>query len=137
MDQYVRFALSALLAAASPSVAGAAHAGVTVTGDVSPGNPSDPWDLGSSTLLVGGASDPWEPTFGQGEVIVAGGGELITAAASIGDSRRGAVQVVGYGSTWTNHGSIDLCVGGMAEALLAVQNGAVPACPHSASPTLN
>src|SRR5690242_13562363 len=91
MDQDIRYALSALLVAASLGVAGTARAYVTVTGDVSPGSPSDPWDLGSSTLRVGGASNPWEPTFTSGEVIVASGGQLFSAGALVGNDRWGTV----------------------------------------------
>ncbi|WP_437947669.1 hypothetical protein WME98_44190 [Sorangium sp. So ce296] len=125
MEQHVRFALSAVLVAASLSVAGAAYAGVTVTGDVSPGNPSDPWDLGSSTLIVGGASNPWEPTAGSGGLIVVNGGQLISANAWIAKDFIGTVQISGYGSTWTNSGAIEICVDGhLCDGLLVVRDGA-------------
>jgi T5SS/PEP-CTERM-associated repeat protein len=125
MDKHIRYALSALLATASLGMAGTAHAYVTITGDVSPGNPSDPWDLGSSILRVGGASNPWEPTFTNGGVIVASGGQLFSAGALLGNDRSGTVQVIGYGSKWTNSGSLQICVGGDdCNGLLLVQNGA-------------
>jgi T5SS/PEP-CTERM-associated repeat protein len=125
MDKHIRYALSTLLAAASLGMVGTAHAYVTITGDVSPGSPSDPWDLGSSSLRVGGASNPWEPTFNSGEVSVASGGQLFSAGAFVGNDRSGTVQVIGYGSTWTNSGSIQLCVrGSNCQGLLVVRNGA-------------
>ncbi|WP_437305206.1 hypothetical protein [Sorangium sp. So ce388] len=98
---------------------------MTVTGDVSPGSPSDPWDLGSSTLRVGGASNPWQPTFNIGEVIVASGGQLSSATALIGNDASGTVQVIGYGSTWINSGSIQICASGDdCNGLLVVRDGA-------------
>ncbi|WP_437795542.1 hypothetical protein [Sorangium sp. So ce693] len=125
MDKHIRYALSTLLAATSLGMAGTAHAYVTITGDVSPGSPSDPWDLGSGTLRVGGASNPWEPSFNSGEVIVASGGQLLSAGALLGNDRSGTVQVIGYGSKWTNSGSIQICVSGDdCHGLLLVQNGA-------------
>ncbi|WP_437322393.1 hypothetical protein [Sorangium sp. So ce394] len=42
MHQRSRWALSLLLAAASVATAGPAYADVTISGDVTPGNPSDP-----------------------------------------------------------------------------------------------
>ncbi|WP_437650575.1 hypothetical protein [Sorangium sp. So ce362] len=124
MNHQFRRGLSALLAVASLSAAGQAYANVTVTGDVSPEDPSDPWDLGSSTLLVGGASAVWEPTFDNGEVIVTSGGKLFSAAALVGNNASGTVQVIGYGSMWTNSGSIQLCASGYCDGSLIVRNGA-------------
>ncbi|WP_236644166.1 hypothetical protein [Sorangium cellulosum] len=68
MNQQARYAFSAWLAAASVGLAGAAHAAVTVSGDVMPAAPSDPWDLGQNALVIGGASTTAAPT--SGEVIV-------------------------------------------------------------------
>ncbi|AGP40012.1 hypothetical protein SCE1572_39270 [Sorangium cellulosum So0157-2] len=41
---------------------------MTVSGDVMPAAPSDPWDLGQNALVIGGASTTAAPT--SGEVIV-------------------------------------------------------------------
>lgn len=123
MNQRARSALAALLSFVPLGVAGSAYADVTVTGRVSPGNPTDPWNLGTSTLVVGGPSVPGAPS-SYGEVIVSQGGELITAAALIGDYTNGTVQVIGYGSTWTNSGSIQISARSTSEGLLIVRNGA-------------
>lgn len=123
MNRRARSALAALLSAMSLGVAGAAYADVTASGYVSPGNPSDPWNLGSSTLVVSGSSAPSQSP-ADGEVIVSRGGELNTAAAAIGNRSSGTVQVIGYGSTWTNSGSIQIAATSYCQGLLAVRNGA-------------
>ncbi|WP_438029701.1 hypothetical protein [Sorangium sp. So ce233] len=94
--------------------AGPAYADVTISGDVTPTNPSDPWDLGLSQLIVR-----------AGTVEVTHGGTLISPGASVdgGGDGFGIIQVAGYGSTWVNNGSIVL---GRSynESWLVVRNGA-------------
>ncbi|WP_437652417.1 hypothetical protein [Sorangium sp. So ce1182] len=114
----MRLALTSLLASASLSAAGAAHADVTISGDVSPQNPSDPWDLGPNPLLVHG-----------GTVDVTDRGTLISAGASIrAISPINRVRVLGYGSTWLNSGTIEISTFGSpqgpAEESLEVRSGA-------------
>ncbi|WP_438018062.1 hypothetical protein WMF18_02815 [Sorangium sp. So ce315] len=122
--------LSASLAATIVSAAGAAHADVTIAGDVLPQNPTDPWDLGSTPLLVGGTMPgmPAPGTPASGEVIVSNRGTLITAGAILGGESyewgHGRVEVIGYGSTWTNHGAIELTRGGTLIGELLVRRGA-------------
>ncbi|WP_437941954.1 hypothetical protein [Sorangium sp. So ce341] len=114
MNYQARCALSALLVAASAGMAKPAHAGVTIAGDVSPHSPSDPWDLGLSRLVVG-----------SGAVDVTAGGTLISPGASVngGNAGFGTVLVEGYGSTWVNHGSIELGRN-YTEGWVVVRNGA-------------
>ncbi len=114
MNHQIRYALSALSIAASVSVAGPANADVTLGGDVSPQNPSDPWDLGLSQLVVR-----------AGTVEVTHGGTLISPGASVdgGGAGFGIIQVDGYGSTWVNHGSIVLGRN-YNESWLVVRSGA-------------
>ncbi|AUX46833.1 hypothetical protein SOCE26_083420 [Sorangium cellulosum] len=99
MNYQARCALSVLLVAASAIMAEPAHADVTIAGEVSPQNPSDPWDLGLSRLVVG-----------SGTVEVTDGGALISPGASVngGSADFGTVLVEGYGSTWINNGSMEL-----------------------------
>ncbi|AUX46956.1 hypothetical protein SOCE26_084660 [Sorangium cellulosum] len=119
MKQQVRLALASLLAAASASVAGLAYADVVVEGDVSPENPTDPWDLGSSPLVVNTIShDP-------ARVTVSNRGTLISAGAYVGRASygTGTVEVLGYGSRWLNSGSIEIAFGD-SEGVVAVRRGA-------------
>src|SRR5689334_20262687 len=97
MNQHVRCALSALLAAVSLSVAVPLRAEVTISGDVSPASPADPWDLGDSLLLVGGTI-PGMPR--SGSVLVSNKGRVLSPGAIIGGPYEGSgtVEVVGYGS---------------------------------------
>ncbi|WP_437650574.1 hypothetical protein [Sorangium sp. So ce362] len=88
---------------------------MTISGNVSPQNPSDPWDLGLSQLVVG-----------AGTVEVTHGGTLISPGASVrggGDAWFGTVKVDGYGSTWVNNGTIELGAS-LIESWLVVRNGA-------------
>jgi T5SS/PEP-CTERM-associated repeat protein len=114
MNHQVRCAFSALFVAASVSVAEPAHADVTTWGNVSPQNPSDPWDLGLSRLVVK-----------SGTVEVTNGGTLISSGASVdgGSADFGTVQVDGYGSTWINNGSIELGRN-YTEGWVIIRNGA-------------
>lgn len=114
MNHQVRCAFSALFVAASVSVAGPANADVTTWGDVSPQNPSDPWDLGLNRLVVR-----------SGTVEVTDGGTLISPGASVdgGSADFGTVQVDGYGSTWINNGSIELGRN-YTEGWVVIRNGA-------------
>ncbi|KYF80582.1 hypothetical protein BE18_50755 [Sorangium cellulosum] len=115
MNYQARCALSALFVAASVSFAGPASADVTISswGYVSPQNPTDPWDLGLTPLVVRG-----------GTVDVTYGGTLISPGASVagGLDWVGAVRVDGYGSTWINNGSIN--IGGDMEGQVVIRNGA-------------
>ncbi len=126
MNQPSRCAFLALLVAAAVSAAAPAYADVTVSGDVSPQNPSDPWDISQSVLLVGGASDPWEATYDSGQVTIENRGTLKSGGAVVGanDFITGSVRVVGYGSKWINNGSLALCRRGFSAGLVSVQNGA-------------
>ncbi|WP_437931203.1 hypothetical protein WMF37_18900 [Sorangium sp. So ce291] len=114
MNKQARTAFSALLVAASVGAAGPAYADVTVSGDVTPTGPSDPWDLGLSQLIVR-----------AGTVEVTHGGTLISPGASVdgGGAGFGIIQVDGYGSTWVNDGSIVLGRN-YNESWLVVQHGA-------------
>ncbi|WP_437872896.1 hypothetical protein [Sorangium sp. So ce363] len=114
MSHQVRCALSALFVAASVSVAEPANADVTTRGDVSPQNPSDPWDLGLNRLVVR-----------SGTVEVTNGGALISPGASVdgGSADFGIVQVDGYGSTWINNGSLELGRN-YTEGWVVIRNGA-------------
>ncbi|WP_437673172.1 hypothetical protein [Sorangium sp. So ce131] len=119
MKQQVRLALASLLAAASASMAGLAYADVVVEGDVSPQNPTDPWDLGSSALVVNTIShDP-------ARVTVSNGGTLISAGAYVGRASygTGTVEILGYGSRWLNSGAIDIAFGD-SEGVVTVRRGA-------------
>ncbi|XXX81798.1 hypothetical protein WMF30_23855 [Sorangium sp. So ce134] len=115
MNYQARCALSVLLVAASAGMAELAHADVTITGNVSPQNPSDPWDLGTSQLVVG-----------SGTVEVTLGGTLISPGASVngGNADFGTVLVEGYGSTWINNGSMGIGRFNLSEAWVVVRNGA-------------
>ncbi|WP_437637565.1 hypothetical protein [Sorangium sp. So ce854] len=118
MNHHLRYALASLLASASLGAAGAAHADVSISGNVSPQNPSDPWDLGPNPLLVQG-----------GTVDVTDRGSLISAGASIwAISTVNTVRVLGYGSTWLNTGAIEISALGdpmaPAEGSLEIRNGA-------------
>ncbi|WP_437916515.1 hypothetical protein WME73_18250 [Sorangium sp. So ce302] len=123
MNQHVRCALSALLAAVSVSVAVPVRAEVTLSDDVSPASPSDPWDLGDSPLLVGGTI-PGTPR--SGSVRVSNRGRVLSPGAIIGGPYEGsgAVEVVGYGSRWTNNGSLAIGAGHFAWGSLIVRTGA-------------
>ncbi|WP_437658512.1 hypothetical protein [Sorangium sp. So ce1182] len=120
MNQQLRYALGTLIAAASVSAAGVARADVTVEGFVSPGGPSDPWDLGSSTLLVGTEQSE------VGRVIVNNRGRLITGGAIIARAwiSVGIVDVTGYGSRWLNSGTLAMASTMDAEAYLNIRRGA-------------
>ncbi|MGK3959010.1 hypothetical protein WMF38_38890 [Sorangium sp. So ce118] len=109
MNQQLRHALGTLIAAASVSAAGLAHADVTVEGFVSPGSPSDPWEIGTSTLLV--STEQGE----VGRVVVSNRGRLNSGGAYVGYASYsvGVVDVIGYGTRWVNNGSLDM---GAAEA---------------------
>ncbi|WP_437615966.1 hypothetical protein WMF20_20065 [Sorangium sp. So ce834] len=115
MNYQARCALSALLVAASAGMAGQAHADVTIAGGVSPQNPSDPWDLGTSQLVVG-----------SGTVEVTDAGTLISPGASVngGPAGFGTVLVEGYGSTWINHGSMGIGRANLSEGWVVVRSGA-------------
>ncbi|AUX42258.1 hypothetical protein SOCE26_036880 [Sorangium cellulosum] len=114
MSNRTRYALSALLAAASLSVAGPVSADVTIWGDVSPQNPTDPWDLGVTPLRV------W-----NGAVEVTDGGTLISPGASVQASDFGAIQIDGYGSTWINTGSIEVgSINNSEDSWIIIRNGA-------------
>ncbi len=112
MNQRSRWALSLLLTAAPVTASGSAHADVTVSGDVTPSNPSDPWDLGPNPLWIGSASDFGTPT--SGEVIVSNRGTLISAGARVATwaEATGTVRVIGYGSTWINNGPLSVAASG-------------------------
>ncbi|WP_437682151.1 hypothetical protein [Sorangium sp. So ce131] len=105
MNQRFRYAFWFLLPAAAAGVAGPAYADVTVSGDVSPSNPSDPWDLGANPLVVSTVDEG-----DGGSVTVTRRGTLISAGAAVGRARssNGTVEVVGYGSTWTNSGALEV-----------------------------
>ncbi|XXX72398.1 hypothetical protein WMF30_32600 [Sorangium sp. So ce134] len=127
MNQHVRYALSALVAAAAASAAGPARAEVSIYGDVLPANPTDPWDLGASPLRVADAhpdSPPDDPSYG--EVLVADRGTMISAGALVGGINGiGSVSVEGYGSRWTNHGTLEVGAGSFGWGILRVQRGAL------------
>ncbi|XXT19510.1 hypothetical protein WME94_55740 [Sorangium sp. So ce429] len=126
MNQHVRCALSALVAAVAASAAGPARAEVSIYGDVLPANPTDPWDLGASSLRVadGYPDSPLDdPSYG--EVLVADRGTMISAGAFIGGTHGlGSVSVEGYGSRWTNHGTLEVGAGSSGWGILRVQRGA-------------
>ncbi|AUX42532.1 hypothetical protein SOCE26_039650 [Sorangium cellulosum] len=105
MKQRFRYVFWFLLPAAAAGAAGPAYADVTVSGNVSPNNPSDPWDLGSTPLVVSSVDEA-----GGGSVTVTRRGTLITAGAAVGRALRstGTVEITGYGSTWTNRGVIEV-----------------------------
>ncbi|WP_438005427.1 hypothetical protein WME89_42990 [Sorangium sp. So ce321] len=109
MNQQLRHALGVLIAAASLSAAGVARADVTVEGFVSPGSPSDPWEIGASTLLVSTEQNE------VGRVVVSHRGRLISGGAYVGYASYsvGVVDVIGYGTRWINNGTLDM---GAAEA---------------------
>lgn len=112
MNHRARYTLSALIAAASMSVGGPASADVTIWGNVSPQNPTDPWDLGPNRLRVG-----------TGAVEVTDGGTLISPGATVRASYDpGIILVDGYGSTWINNGSIE--VGDDLESRIVIRHGA-------------
>lgn len=123
MNQQARYAFSALLTAVSVGAAGPASADVTVSGNVTPSAPSDPWDLGPNALVVGDGSTPEEPI---GEVIVSRRGTLISAGASVAAApySAGTVQVTGYGSRWINTGQLALSLTTGSVGSLLVQRGA-------------
>ncbi|WP_437620645.1 hypothetical protein [Sorangium sp. So ce1151] len=104
MNQQLRYALGTLIAAASVSAAGVARADVTVEGFVSPGSPSDPWEIGASTLLV--ATEQSD----VGRVVVSNRGRLISGGAHVGYASYsvGVVDVIGYGTRWINNGTLDM-----------------------------
>ncbi|XXT17502.1 hypothetical protein WME94_45465 [Sorangium sp. So ce429] len=104
MNQQLRYALGTLIAAAPVSAAGVARADVTVEGFVSPGSPSDPWEIGTSTLLVSTERNEW------GRVTVSNRGRLISGGAHVGYASYsvGVVDVIGYGARWINNGSLDM-----------------------------
>ncbi|WP_437312431.1 hypothetical protein [Sorangium sp. So ce385] len=112
MHQRSRWVLSWLLTAAAVATAAPADADVTISGDVTPGNPSDPWDLGPNPLRIGSASEFGAPT--SGEVIISHQGTLISAGASVATwpEATGTVRVTGYGSTWINSGLLSIAAGG-------------------------
>ncbi len=119
-----QYALLTLLTTAAVSAAAPAYADVTVSGDVSPQNPTDPWDIGQSVLVVGGPSGPGEGT--SGKVIIENRGTLISGGAVLGpkDLSTGTVQVVGVGSTWINHGLLTLSGRSDSSGFLSVETGA-------------
>ncbi|WP_437963117.1 hypothetical protein WMF04_25600 [Sorangium sp. So ce260] len=112
MHQRSRWALYLLFTTASLATAGLAHADVTISGDVTPGNPSDPWDLGPDPLLIGSTSEFAAPT--SGEVVISNEGTLFSAGASVATwpDATGTVRVTGYGSTWLNNGPLSVAAGG-------------------------
>ncbi|WP_437503120.1 hypothetical protein [Sorangium sp. So ce1099] len=119
MNQQLRYVLGTLIAAASVSAAGVARADVTVEGFVSPGSPSDPWDLGSSTLLVATERNEW------GRVTVSNRGQLSSNGAYVGYAfySTGVVDVIGYGSSWINHGRLDIATA-ESEGFVNIRRGA-------------
>ncbi|WP_437900396.1 hypothetical protein [Sorangium sp. So ce124] len=123
MNQHVRCALSALLATVSVSVPVPLRADVTISDDVSPASAADPWDLGDSPLLVGGTI-PGMPR--SGSVLVSNKGRVLSPSAIIGGPYEGSgtVEVVGYGSRWTNNGSLAIGAGHFAWGSLIVRRGA-------------
>ncbi|WP_437927781.1 hypothetical protein WMF37_00665 [Sorangium sp. So ce291] len=124
MNQQARCVVSALFAAVSVSAAGPARAEVTVSGDVSPASPTDPWDLGASPLLVGGTV---EGPPRSGSVFVYNRGTLISAGAVLGgpnEEGSGTVEVTGYRSRWINDGSLELGGHESSTGALIVRRGA-------------
>ncbi|AUX46579.1 hypothetical protein SOCE26_080850 [Sorangium cellulosum] len=124
MDQRSRWALPLLLTAASVSAAGPVYADVTVSGDVTPSNPSDPWDLGPNPLLIGSTSQFGAPT--SGEVVISKGGTLISSGAIVAanDEATGTVHVTGYGSRWINSGSLWVALLNETMGQLYIRRGA-------------
>ncbi|WP_438007362.1 hypothetical protein WME89_00695 [Sorangium sp. So ce321] len=124
MNQQARCVLSALFAAVSVSAAGPARADVTLSGDVSPASPTDPWYLGASPLLVGGTVEGPPRT---GSVLVYNRGTVISAGAVLGgpyEEGSGTVEVTGYRSTWINNGSLELGGHESSTGALIVRRGA-------------
>ncbi|WP_438036510.1 hypothetical protein [Sorangium sp. So ce204] len=84
---------------------------------------SSDWDLGDSPLLVGGTI-PGTPR--SGSVRVFNKGRMLSPGAILGGPYEGSgtVEVVGYGSRWTNNGSLAIGAGHFAWGSLIVRTGA-------------
>jgi len=125
MNRLGRNLFSSLVVATLASAALPAYADVTVSGVVWPGTPYDPWGLDDTTLYVGGVSRPGYFSYDPGEVIVFNQGTMLTREAYLAAAEElGRVKVIGYGSTWTNLGRLEVGIGSGTFGELVIQTGA-------------
>jgi outer membrane autotransporter protein len=91
---------------------------VVVTGDSDPGKSDNSpfWDLGNKMLKIGHK--------GQGSMHIENGGQVVSAAAYVGNTASGigSVSVQGAGSAWNVNGALNVGYYGAGEMLIS--NGA-------------